>query len=497
MDNDNKIKIENPQEIHDKVMLFLGEELNSLHQSTVDQLYNIDSEFEKTKKNRSPFAILVLAACFVVVFGIAFTMSKVISSRNKDITVSLQEFDDLNLKGLLDTVSTAQSNYDNAVKNKAVIEADMEIRLKNAQDSYDNDVFVLDSMNISNKKKYNTRLEEIKAAYESNVKSVHEEFDPKLTLADKEIQAYKDQLAEFDAAKVQSAREQEKALDTERKLRELEEKRLTDKYEKRIAELNEKNTQMQKKHTEDIRNSVASVSQKYQAEIDTLDPKLKDERANTIIFETELNPAADVNAVSYISEKKVSSEKVTNIVGEYQKLYNDYKYLDDAVAKIPQKYSIPKYVKAARLLVNEMGSTFLDTTVTFHEENVRLTNKINQMNADFEKERNDYKDELKNQKAYYENSLETILTLAKTSAIVTYAEGYDRIEVYVTPKARYLISEEGADAEIKATKSVKGKIFRNEDDEFYFVVGTDKEGNTLEVDFTTITPGISIKILSK
>lgn len=504
MDNDNKVEIKNPQEIHDKVMLFLGDELNSLHKNTEDQLYNIESEYEKTKKNKSPFAVIILVICFVVVGGVAFTMNKVISDKNKDITVSLQEFDDLNLKGLLDTVSTAQSNYDNAVKNKAVIEADMEIRLKNAQDAYDNDVFVLDSMNLDNKSKYQQQLNEIKKSFDENVKSIHEEFDAKLIMAEKEITSYKEQLAEFDAAKVQSAREQEKALDTERKLRALEEKRLTDKYEKRIAELNEKNTAMQKKHTEDIRNSVANVSKKYQQEIDTLDPKLKDEKANTIITNAGNNYTFDVDGETYMVSRGITAEKVANLVDDYQKVYDDYKYLDDVVASIPQKYSIPKYVSAARTLVNEMGESFLETTANFYEETVYLNNeisglnkKIDQMNVNFERERVGFKEDLKKQREMYESNFETILLLAKTNAIVTYQEGYDKIDIYVTPQARYLIREEGADAEIRATKPVKGKIFRDENDDFYFVVGTDKDGNTLEVDFTTIIPGVSVKILSK
>lgn len=494
MDNDNKIEIKNPQEIHDKVMLFLGEELNSLHKSTVDQLYNIDQEYEKTKKNKSPFAVLALVICVIVVLGIALTMNKVISDKNKDITVSLQEFDDLNLKGLLDTVSTAQSNYDSAVKNKAILEADMEIRLRNAKDSYDNDVFVLDSMNLSNKKLYDNRLDEIKLAYEEAVKNIHDEFDPTLILAEKEIDAYKKQLAEFDAAKVQSAREQEKALDTERKLRALEEQRLTDKYEKRIAELNDKNTAMQKKHTEDIRASVASVSKKYQAEIDTLDPKLKDEKANSIIFEKDLKPTTDLD---FQYEEEISSAKVTGAIDNYHKIYEDYKYLDDVVASIPQKYSIPKYVTAARRLVNDMGETFMDSTIDLYDDTVRLTNKIRQMDIDFQREREDFKSELADQKKYYEANLENILVLAKTNAIVTYAEGYDKIEVFVTQKAAYLITEAGADAELRADKPIKGKIYRNEDGTYRFEVGVDKEGNLLPVDFALIQPGLTIKILSK
>lgn len=494
MDNDNKVEIKNPQEIHDKVKLFLGEELDSLHKSTVEQLYNIDAEYEKTKKNKSPFTIVALVFCFIVVFGIAFIMTKVISSKNKDIVVSVQEFDDLNLKGLLNTVATAQSNYDNAVKNKAILEADMEIKLKNAQETFDNDVFVLDSMNISDEKKYNGRLDELKLKYEETVRTVHEEYDGKIILADKEIQAYKAQLAEFDAAKVESAREQEKALDSERKVRELEEKRLTEKYEKRIAELNEKNTAMQRKHTEDIRNSVATVSQKYQAEIDTLDPKLKDEKANSIIFEKDMRPTADINLPVRNTD---ASEKLSNYLGNYQKIYNDYRYLADVVASIPQKYSIPKYVAAARRLVNDMGEAYYESTSNLYDETVRLTDRIHQMDIDFENERNHYKDEYKKQQAFYEASLESMMTVARTSAIVTYAESYERIEVYVTTKAAYLITDAGADAEIKADKTIKGKIFRNEEGNYYFEVGVDKEGNLLPVDFSAIQPGMSIKILSK
>ena len=96
-----------------------------------------------------------------------------------------------------------------------------------------------------------------------------------------------------------------------------------------------------------------------------------------------------------------------------------------------------------------------------------------------------------------ENMIRTVAKEVTGSAIVTYQDGYDKIDIYVTPQARYLIREEGADAEIRATKPVKGKIFRDENDDFYFVVGTDKDSNTLEVDFTTIIPGVSVKILSK
>ncbi len=491
MGNDNKIKIQNPQEIHDKVMLFLGDELTSLHKSSSDQLYDIESEYEKTKKNRSAYTTVALVLCCLIVGGLAFTMTKFINTSNKEIAVSLQEFDDLNLKNLLDTVSTAQVNYDNAVKNKAIIEAEMEVRLKNAQDSYDNDVFVLDSMKFSSKKRYNKELDIIKARYRENVKSVHDEFDQQVIFAEKEVEAYKAQLAEFDAAKVASAREQEKALDTERKLRDLEQKRLTEKYEKRIAELNDKNSKMQKKHTEDIRNSVVTVSQKYQAEIATLDPQLNDENANEIILAAEENPKDDVDSALFISENSSSQDAALEVIlTEYQQIYDDYKYLDDEIASLPLKNSIPNYKKATRNLVNQMGETFLQTTTEYYEKNEELTSTL-------KAERQEHETKLDKIQSDYEVILQSLLPSAKTNAIITSTDGVNQIDIYVLPKAAYLITSEGADAEFKADKTIKGKIFRNEKGKYYFEIGTDKEGNRLQVDFSKVEPGLAVKILSK
>ena len=503
MDNDNKVN-----NIHKEVMLFLGDELTRLHQSKSNQIYDLQKEYAKTKKNKSPFVILILVACFIVVIGVAFVMHKVISSHNEEITVSLQEFDDLNLKSLLDTVSSAQTNYDNAVKAKAQLEADMESKLKEAADNRDNDIFVLNSMNIKRKSTYNERLAVINKEYDLAVQAVHKDYDDKISQADKEVQAYKEQLAEFDAAKVESARQQEKALDSERQLRELETKRLTDQYDKRIAELETTIHQIQIKKSDDIRAAVEQVSKKYQAEIDALDPTLRDSFATDIIDDAKETSAEDFDATAFLNEKSVNDEKVLSFAEDYQQLYDNFKYLDDVVASIPQKNSIPNYVSAARILVNDMGKTFISTTVDYYEETEALNNEIEDLNdqvagleADLvtQKEEADatLESSLGEQKSYYEATLTNLLTIAKTSAIILTATDYENIYVYVSPKARYLITEEGADAEIRLGKGIKGKIFQEDEDSFYFEVAEDKNGEIPEVDFTLVEPGTLVKIIGK
>lgn len=510
MGNDNKITDEQrSNQIHKEVMLFLGKELERIHQTSSEQAYDIEKEYAKTKKHRSPFSFLMLTGCFIVVFGIAFVMTRVISSNNEDITVSLTEFDDLNLKNLLDTMGAAQTNYDNAVKSRAAIEGDMTVKLNAAEDSYKNDLFVIDSMNLRSKKTYNTRVAEAQKKYKDTLAEIHLEFDGKLAQADKEIEEYKKQLSEFDTAKVQAAKEREMALDSERRVKELEQQRIKDQYESRIADLNKKLSDTQKQTSESMRQAVTAVSAQYQAEIATYDPKLADEDADKIIEEAAALGAQDFDGSAVTSKVPAS---IKELIAKYQNLYEDYKYIDKAVTSLPQKNSIPIYNAASRNLINGMGKTFVDTANAFYKENVAqtaaLNEKINNLNAQLEKSNH----HIANQDSYYQQSYETLMTLAKTNAILLFAEDYDTMPVYVSGKARYLITEEGAPAEFKAGKTIKGRIFREavesesnveaeseteETSKFYFVVGLDKEGNVLPVDFSLVYPGTPVKILSK
>ncbi|MCR5188011.1 MAG: hypothetical protein K6C97_03675 [Treponema sp.] len=490
MDNDNKVKSnelkKDTNKIHQEVMLFLGDELNRLHQSKSNKYYDLSKEYEKTKKNKSPFVLIIIAGTLLVVLGIAFFMHRVITSHNQEITVSLQEFSDLNLRALLDRVSVAQSNYDNAVKNKAQIEADMETKLKDAELKHENDVYVLDSMNIRYKKVYNDRLAIIDKEYEANVQAIHAEYDEVISSAEKEVLAYQEQLAQFDTSKLESAREQEKALDSERQLRDLETKKITDRYDSRISDLENTIRDLREKHSEEMRTAVAQVSKKYQEEIDALDPTLRDSYAREIIDDAKESQKNDFNAADIINQKSINDPKVLDFVSDYQDLYDNFKYLDDVVASIPQKNSIPHYVSAARSLVNDMGKTFMSTTIDFYEETESLNRELNQKNQ-----------EIVQQKNYYEESLTNLLTIAKTSAIILSAGDIDSIIVFVTPKARYLITEEGAQAEIRLTKGLKGTIIQASEGNFLFKIAPDKDGQLPEIDMSEIVPGTLVKILEK
>ena len=655
MDNDNKINEENlslkdRNKIHQEVMLFLGDELENIHKSSKGQTYDIEKEYGKTKKNKSPFVALILTGCFVVVIGVSFMIHRIVSAKNSEIQVSLQKFDDLNLKGLLDTVSVAQSNYDNAIKTKATIEADMESKLKTANENYENEVFVLDSLKLS-ESQYNDRVEELKKQYNDIVTEIHKEFDESIAQAEKQIQEYKKQLAEFDTAKIEAAREQEKALNSERQLRKLETEKLTKEYEDRIAEINNSMQELRLKSNEEIRNTVKEVTNKYQAEIDTLDPKLNDENANSIIQEAGMYEVYNFDGKKLFAESEIDSEIIENAVNVYQNIYDEYDYIDKTVASIPQKNSIPEYVKTSRTLVNAMGKTFYTTAMSLYDETVELNQEIEyrneqieeknqeikKINEDFALERENFNNELLAKQEEFEETLAFLMGVQNTSAIVsginkntlyleenlteeeiqqeiqvyfdtkmaeleaqkenawqvylaqknendnqtetsetetsetetseiagnesesesenenegeneneelpekqesdelstnnedlenesseqefvfempseeeileqaraqvpltkTVTKNLTEIEIFVAPRAHYLITEDGAKAEIKTANPIKGKIIKTDGEKFVFEISPDKNGNIPAVNFEEINKGTPVKILSK
>ena len=62
--------------------------------------------------------------------------------------------------------------------------------------------------------------------------------DEQIAAIEAEANEYKLQLAEYDTAKIESAKEQEKLLNSERQVQELERKKLIKEYEDRLSAVN-------------------------------------------------------------------------------------------------------------------------------------------------------------------------------------------------------------------------------------------------------------------
>ena len=194
MGNDNKIN-QNDQR-HKEVLLFLNDELNRLQTVNSSNSYDLEKEYAKTKKNKSLFSTLLLTGSMLVVFLLAWGITAYINSKNQEITVNLEEFEGLNVKNLLDSVSKVQTNYDNAMKNRTNIISDRDLALKNAEEKRERELFLIESLSLDDKDEIESRQAAVLEEYEESVARIKQVYDPQIAAADTELAEYKKQLDE-------------------------------------------------------------------------------------------------------------------------------------------------------------------------------------------------------------------------------------------------------------------------------------------------------------
>ena len=537
------------REIHKEVRMFLDEELETLHRARADvQAYNLEKEFSKTSKHKSPLAMILLGICFLVVLSTVVVMSLVIDQKDKGISVEMSVFDDLNLKNLLDTVSKIQDNYDSAVKSRSDLINNRESEFRNAEAKRDQEIFLIKSLKLpaSDEK---DRINKINKAYDDSVQSINSQYEPKIKALEAEINDYEEQLKEYDASKIQAAQEQERLINSERRVQELERRKLAQQYEDRIAELEKTIELLRSSSSDDVYNSITTLSSKYQAEINGLDPKLHDIKAEDLIVEAKKNSSGKFDSKKTVSG--ISDETAVSGFEQFQKDYDSYSYLLNAVSALPQKNSIPSYVAASKTFVNSMGKTFSDTTVALENDKKNLSKQVKNLSSEvsglvkdydslideynelvdeydelydssekekaelkvkfeaekaeligqFENEKEKLKAEMlenisteaeKNRK-FYESFVSGVITSSKAMAAVISAESKSDIQIYVTPEVKKLIGGVEVPAEIRAVKPVKGTI-KADGEYFKFIPAKDKNGVVVDFDLSTVTPGLIVKL---
>ena len=508
MGNDNKINQTNEQR-HKEVLLFLNDELNRLQTVNSSNSYDLEREYAKTKKNRSPFVMLILGISIIVVFLLSWGLTAYINTKNQEITVNLSEFEGLNVKNLLDSVNKVQTNYDNAMKNKTNIISDRDLALRKAVETRDNELFLIESLTLS-KKEEQKRKDAVMEEYEATVQQIKDEYDPQIVLADNELAEYKKQLDEYDTAKLEAARQQEQALDSERRVHRLEIEKVSKEYEQRIADLQDSFAKERQNNADQIRRSVSEVSRKYLEEIDQLDPDLTQTISQGVVHTINAGTYEAFDSEKFIAENGIEDESVVISLTSYQQDYNKFTTVTAPFNTIPYKKSLPDYVNASRNLVDKMGSTFESSILKFNDEKKDLNSQISSLNnqmaqlrKDNEAEKAALKADFVKEKAQlaadYTGLYDGILASAKAAAVVVSAHSKDNIRIYVVPEQRDHITEAGVGAEIKATKAVKGVIkpIADEPGFYRFESALDKAGNPVDFDFEQVAAGQIVKVSAK
>lgn len=322
MDNDNKVIIQKPE-----VELFLQEDVYAFNREK-PKMYDLDKEFESVRKNKKHTILWPLIIMFIISILLTVGITYYIRYQNRQISVNVDVFEDINLRKLLDMVSNIENQLEETQNAKHKSETKRTSELETALAEKEAELITVKSLPISSKEK-NARIAEIETKYEDTVQEINTRYDNEIAMLEISIQDLQEQLNAYDSANIERAQQQQAAIDSQRQLFEIEKQQLTENYESTIASLQDELTEMKLqeltmkvKITEEIaaqyQGQYAALQKEYSEKLAALDPIVNDPKYLEVLnrvksYDTPVNDNLDNNVENQPENQVESLEQIENL----------------------------------------------------------------------------------------------------------------------------------------------------------------------------------------
>ncbi|MBQ5451263.1 MAG: hypothetical protein IIT57_14655, partial [Treponema sp.] len=383
-----------PSKIERELMLFLGDELAPLRRTKKVDVYDLETEYQKTGKNIRWSVWITLAATALAVILVTVFTVKGLSKSNEKIEINFSSFANLGLQDLFSQLQKTQENYDEATKRRSELKGNLEARLNAAKLAMDNDLEVLADSTLPDDVKKEKRAK-IREDYNAEVLAAHTEFDAPLLAAETEVKQYEEQLKNFDSENVARAQKYEQQMDSERQIYELEKSRTTKNFQDKLDQAAKELQETRQKSIEDRRKATREIASRYEGELASLDPTIKDSKVNKIISDAEskLGPSIfDANA--FIKLAGDTSQEFSASLKQAQADYENLFALYQQASSIPYKNSMKALVPAERKLsYNIIAALTSSASSEIKAKNSELE-KLNEQIASLTRDMEDKKKEV-------------------------------------------------------------------------------------------------------
>ena len=466
MDNDNKINISKPE-----VKLFLGDKIVPADLSSTST-YDIEKEFEKAKANRSYKVMLILVGMgiFVVLFSIFF--SKYVKVQNEKMKVSVESFDDLNLRRLLDSVSRIENEISLAMAEKKQIDDTYKESISSAEQFRDADLHTLQYMNLS-KYEFSKQRQAIIDSCEHKKALIKATYDEDTEYIDAKIKELTDQLAAMDSANLERAQQMQSEIDSQRQVFEIEKQQLVDEYETNIETLKSQLATQKEEAYKERNKAIDTVAARYKKEIASLkatiaslDPVLSDAKAVAIVDEANKLENSAPQFLSPIAEKFELAENDVLLLAAIDGKLANFDYLAGVIEAQPHKNSLASFARARNFILH-----------SFADDTAALLTSI--LSARTEAEENAV--ELGAVVHSYEFYLESQLKESGDFGCVVDPRNKNEIVVYVSPVYKETIEDTPAYVYRKANELIGEVVLKKQGNKIVAVPQNSRVGSKIKV----------------
>lgn len=311
---------------------------------TAQAQYDLNDEFAKTKRNRNLFVLLIILLTTVVFISFAFVLNNYYEKANNVVTIRSAEFDDINLRDLLDKAKKLEADIGFTKLQIQTLQDARNADIARATITRDDALTMLRSRNPSEEDLTN-QTAQIESGYQSQLRRIGGAYSKQIKSFETEVSAAQAQLASFDSGKLELAKQQEVVLNNERRIYDLERDRIQIELEGNIKRLTNDYESRLRKRNQFLKDLESSFNQTLSIEhnnlIDLYNPKWVDDRSAALLSEP-LNAKRLESFRASIPKRYIASDGISqNIVDSINKQLNDYHYLISLLSKVPYSNSVP------------------------------------------------------------------------------------------------------------------------------------------------------------
>ncbi|MCX7786569.1 MAG: hypothetical protein N2442_02585 [Spirochaetes bacterium] len=317
--------------------LFLQELASEFRQRQAQ--YNLETEFAKTKQNRSLLVPVVVAGIVLFFLAGAVGVTLYIEKKSREVQVGAQAFESVNLRDVLDTAKRLEQDLSKAKKDLEDLQDSQRAEIEQARLGFQRESELIATSTDLTEPAKTERLQAAQLRLNRQLQAIQASYAPRIAAKEKEIQGIQKQMDSYDARQVQRAREQEEILNNQRRLYEMEMERTLKAHANELRELNQRYTREiegLKKYQQDLvavlkanhAREIASLILKYNptgvsdavaplltASIDPAVLQARLPRFNSSLLTAE--GLLDVGALSRLSQKL---NELGSVLGELKKI---------------------------------------------------------------------------------------------------------------------------------------------------------------------------------
>jgi len=223
MDNDDKVKRSNTD-----ITVFLEQHLED--RVGPPDLYDLQEEFKKNKKNKEILYKLAMALFFVVIFFTTYGITKFIENSNSKIDINISDFTDVDLKEILNTAKKYENELIMAKKGAEDIKNEKQIKINEKNAELLKNIESLKLQNLA-PAEFDRRVAIMRRDNNNKIYILDSEYRKLLLEKEKEISDIEERIKLYDQKQIETAKKNEEVLNNQQRLFDIERRKVSKYYD--------------------------------------------------------------------------------------------------------------------------------------------------------------------------------------------------------------------------------------------------------------------------